>query len=108
MLLKNHKCLIITIFIFFLAEPNRLFAQNVLTDSTHYSNGQPVKKGKYKYKKRHGIWLYYFPNGYIMRKEKWQNGKLTWQIKYDIYKRKLYGVNQKGDTTFYKGCNCTN
>ncbi|MFY8189549.1 MAG: hypothetical protein ACOVK9_01185 [Bacteroidia bacterium] len=104
----NGKFLFLLLVLSILSEPNTLFAQLPLIDSTHYSNGQIIRKGKFRYKKPHGIWLYYFPNGNMMRKEKWNNGMLMWQVKYDLYKRKIYGVNSKLDTNYYKGCNCSN
>lgn len=106
--------LLVQLFLFFsfifsvLAEPiSPKFNKNQLSNFS-YSDTTPAPKGKYKNKKKHGIWLYYFPKGNIQRKEKWKNGKLLWQIIYASDKRKLYGVNAAGDTSFYNGCNCAN
>ncbi|MCG9880978.1 MAG: hypothetical protein MH472_10315 [Bacteroidia bacterium] len=91
-----------------LAEPNSAKTKHNKTSNKHYTDKNPSPKGKYKNKKKHGIWLYYFSNGTIERKEKWKNGKLLWQVHYDMYKRKLFGINAQGDTSYYKGCNCAN
>jgi antitoxin component YwqK of YwqJK toxin-antitoxin module len=105
---KIHKLLIISAIVFFVTEPKCSLSQIVNSNIEYYSNGQALKRAKFKDNKPHGIWIHYYFNGNIKLKEKWEHGSLLWQIKYDNNKRKIYGVNAAGDTTFYKGCNCAN
>ncbi len=83
-------------------------AQAARVDTTSVKNAHWIKTSHRNHKKPHGICVYYYATGQMMRKEKWKDGKLRWQIKYDLYNRKIYGVNSKLDTSFYKACNCPN
>jgi hypothetical protein len=98
---------LLLIFCLFL-EAKPLMAQPVAKDTSTIPYKYFSKASIRPHKQPHGIFIYYDANGQIMRKEKWKDGKFFWLIKYDAHKRKLYGVNSRSDTSFFKACNCTN
>ncbi|MDZ4668844.1 MAG: hypothetical protein SGJ00_13330 [bacterium] len=94
--------------IFFLFEPKTARAQGIVKVEERFSDGKPKLKGKEVNGKKVGVWLYYFPNGGISTKEKWNSGAFVWRIEYNEKRQKTKGINASGDTTYFKSCNCKN
>jgi antitoxin component YwqK of YwqJK toxin-antitoxin module len=94
--------------IFFLFEPKTTFAQEIVKIEDRFFNGKIKLKGKEVNGKKEGVWLYYYPDGGVSVKEKWNTGTFVWRIEFNEKHKKTLGINAKGDTIRYKSCNCLN
>ncbi|MES2780888.1 MAG: hypothetical protein V4651_13430 [Bacteroidota bacterium] len=73
--------------------------------SSNYEDGTVKERGFYHNGQKHKIWMYYNPNRSIDRKEKWEEGKLKWQIFYSKGKI-IKTIDEKGVVKTRKGCGC--
>lgn len=70
-----------------------------------FSNGNTHEKGIYKYGVKHGIWFEYDEKGLLMKKEKWKNGDLIWQLFYEDGKLRR-SIDKKGNIKERPACGC--
>ncbi|MES2558489.1 MAG: hypothetical protein V4590_02025 [Bacteroidota bacterium] len=73
---------------------------------TRYEDGVVKERGYYLNGQKHKIWMYYNPNSSIDHKEKWNEGKLKWQLFYNNRGRVIKSIDEKGVVKTRKGCGC--
>lgn len=70
------------------------------------SLGRIRVKGKLDLGLRTGRWVYYNESGGIVAEEKYKKGRFQWRVEYNEKHQRTRGVDAKGKTHIYKGCNC--
>lgn len=71
----------------------------------YYSDGALREKGHYKNSKKTGLWYFYSNSGLLLKKEKYQDDKLLWQIFFE--KGKITKIIDKdGKITERPKCGC--
>ncbi|OYU97426.1 MAG: hypothetical protein CFE21_03800 [Bacteroidetes bacterium B1(2017)] len=89
-----------------LAKPSLVLAQSKSKVVETYENGKVKSSGHFIDHKKTGIWLFYHTEGWLLRKEKWRKGKMLYSIEYNEKRRRVRGVNSKGEEILYRDCGC--
>lgn len=74
----------------------------------YHANGKLKEKGSLKSGQKTGIWVYYHPEGWMEKKEKYKEGLLLWAIYYNEKHQITKSIDKSGNEVPYKGCNCKN
>ena len=71
----------------------------------YYKDGTLMEKGHYKNSKKTGLWYFYNDSGLLLKKEKYQDDQLLWQIFFE--KGKITKIIDKnGKITERPKCGC--
>lgn len=73
---------------------------------TKHSNGKVAQKGYLKNGEKHRLWMFYDEKGIVIKKEKWKNGTLQWQVFYNERGRIIKTVDKNGKEKEFSGCGC--
>lgn len=88
-------------------KPSEFRSKTFLNDII-FLKPEPKVKEKFKKGLKHGYQIYYHPEGWVEKKEKWQRGKLLYTIFYDKNHRKIKWVQANGVEKYYRNCGCSN
>ncbi len=100
--IKHFACLIA-----FYLSFQTTFGQNTTQKvKEYYSNGNIKLKGKLKNNDTIGYWFFYDERGFIIKKEKWHKGKLSWAIIYNEKQKPKEYIDKNGTIKKLKGCGC--
>ena len=109
---KMYKSIFKILFAIFIFQYQISFSQN--RDSLNfenglyksfYKNGKVMGKGHFKNFQKVGVWYFYDENNILYKKEKYQNGKIQWQLFFN--KGKITKIiDQNGHLTERSKCGC--
>jgi hypothetical protein len=76
------------------------------THRVMHANGRIAETGHYKNGLKHRIWQYYNANGVRVKREKWLDGTLIWQVFYNERGRTIRTIDKYGNVKEFSGCGC--
>jgi hypothetical protein len=71
-----------------------------------HANGKIAETGHYKNGLKHRIWHYYNEYGVRIKREKWLDGALIWQVFYNEKGRTIRTIDKHGNVKEFSGCGC--
>ncbi|MFN5921867.1 MAG: toxin-antitoxin system YwqK family antitoxin [Bacteroidota bacterium] len=71
-----------------------------------YPSGNTDETGRYVNGVKTGMWYKYTEKGTVLRKQKWNNGRLRWQVDYENGHRARI-TDSKGNTKILPACGCS-
>ncbi len=71
-----------------------------------YADSTVKERGYYTHGLKDKRWFYYLPNGAIEHKEKWEQGKLKWQLFYNHMGKVVKSIDENGVEHIPNKCNC--
>jgi hypothetical protein len=69
---------------------------------------QPIvsEKGNTKNGLKNGVWYYYDAKHLLVKKEKWKNGLLKWQLFYNAKGKVTHSIDEQGNISKRPDCGC--